>query len=78
MIKAGVIHMAKSLASEWASHNIRVNSISPGYILTPLTKAIIDTNTCLKAEWESKVPLGRMADPAELAGPIIFMASGAS
>jgi D-arabinitol 2-dehydrogenase len=78
MTKAGVIHMAKSLASEWASHNIRVNSLSPGYILTPLTKAIIDTDTRLKAEWESKVPLGRMADPEEFAGPIIFMASGAS
>ncbi|ANB10955.1 Sps19p [Sugiyamaella lignohabitans] len=78
MTKAGVIHLAKSLASEWAAHNIRVNSLSPGYILTPLTKAIIDSDARLKAEWESKVPLGRMADPSEFAGPIIYMSSAAS
>lgn len=76
--KAGVIHMAKSLASEWAKHNIRVNALSPGYIMTPLTKAIIERDERLKKDWESKVPLDRMADPAEFVGPIIYMASDAS
>lgn len=76
--KAGVIHMAKSLASEWAQYNIRVNSLSPGYILTPLTKAILDQDPALKLEWESKVPLNRMADPSEFAGPLMFMSTDAS
>lgn len=78
MSKAGVIHLAKSLASEWAPYGIRVNSLSPGYILTPLTKAILDKDPALKAEWEAGVPNGRMAEPDEFAGPIIFLASNAS
>lgn len=76
--KAAVIHMAKSLASEWAKYGIRVNSLSPGYTLTALTRAILENDTRLKTEWESKIPLGRMAEPEELAGPILFMASDAS
>ncbi|KAF5101676.1 hypothetical protein D0Z00_000750 [Geotrichum galactomycetum] len=76
--KAGVIHLAKSLASEWASYGIRVNSLSPGYILTPLTRAIIEANGRLKAQWEAQIPVGRMAEPEEFAGPIIYMASDAS
>lgn len=76
--KAGVIHLAKSLASEWAAYGIRVNSLSPGYIMTPLTRAIIDANAELKAEWESQIPIGRMAEPDEFAGPIIYLASDAS
>ncbi|KAF5103559.1 hypothetical protein D0Z03_000169 [Geotrichum reessii] len=76
--KAGVIHLAKSLASEWAPYGIRVNSLSPGYILTPLTRAILDRDPALKANWEAGVPALRMAEPDEFAGPIIFMAADAS
>lgn len=76
--KAGVIHLAKSLASEWAPYGIRVNSLSPGYILTPLTRAILDRDPALKANWEAGVPTLRMAEPDEFAGPIIFMAADAS
>ena len=76
--KAGVIHLAKSLASEWSSYGIRVNSLSPGYILTPLTRAIIEAEGKLKAQWEAQIPMGRMADPEEFAGPVIYMASDAS
>lgn len=76
--KAGVIHLAKSLASEWAPFGIRVNSLSPGYILTPLTRAILERDPELKAKWENGVPVNRMAEPEEFAGPIIYMASNAS
>lgn len=86
MSKAGVIHLAKSLASEWAPYGIRVNSLSPGYILTPLTKKIfekrkgskLDGIFDLKTQWEMKIPMGRMALPEEVAEPIVFMASDAS
>lgn len=78
MSKAGVMHLAKSLASEWAPYGIRVNSLSPGYIMTPLTKSILDANPVLRDKWEGQIPMGRMADPAEFAGPIIYMASDAS
>lgn len=78
MTKAGVIHQAKSLASEWAPYNIRVNSLSPGYMTTPLTKALMEREPELYRQWLSKIPMDRMADPAEFAGPVIFMASDAS
>ncbi|KAA8902622.1 hypothetical protein TRICI_005840 [Trichomonascus ciferrii] len=78
MTKAGVIHMAKSLSAEWAKHNIRVNSLSPGYIMGPLTKKVMEADADLGNTWMSRVPMDRMADPSEFAGPIIFMASDAS
>lgn len=76
--KAGVIHMAKSLASEWAKHNIRVNCLSPGYIATPMTKELMEANPTVKAEWEGQTPMSRMAEPYEFAGPLLYMASDAS
>lgn len=76
--KAGVIHMAKSLASEWSKYNIRVNCLSPGYIATPMTKQLMDANPTVKAEWESQTPMARMAEPYEFAGPLVFLASDAS
>jgi D-arabinitol 2-dehydrogenase len=76
--KAGVIHMARSLASEWAPNKIRVNTLSPGYIATALTREILAKDTALKQLWESKVPMGRMAEPDEFGGPLVYMLSDAS
>ncbi|CAD6573735.1 MAG: hypothetical protein TREMPRED_000898 [Tremellales sp. Tagirdzhanova-0007] len=64
--KAAVRHMARSLAVEWAKQNIRVNCISPGYVLTNLTKVIIDENPTLRDEWLHRIPMGRMADPSDV------------
>lgn len=75
--KSANLQQARSLAAEWSPYNIRVNSLSPGYIETPLTKTILDNHPGLKKEWESRIPMSRMADPSEFAGPIIFMASDA-
>jgi len=55
--KAGVIHLTKSLAVEWADYDIRVNSISPGYISTPMS---VDTPQELKNAWLSLMPMHRM------------------
>jgi len=76
--KAAVAHLGKSLAVEWAPSGIRVNSISPGYVMTDLTKAILDKQPDLHADWVSRIPQGRMADPADLAGLVAFLASDAS
>lgn len=76
--KAAVIHMAKSLAVEWAPKGIRVNCISPGYVLTNLTKVILDKNTELRDEWVNRTPMGRLADPNDLKGAVIYLASDAS
>ncbi|KAJ4357333.1 uncharacterized protein N0V89_001908 [Didymosphaeria variabile] len=78
--KAAVRHLAASLAVEWASKDIRVNTLSPGYMITEIAmKApILAENPGLKAEWESKIPQGRMGPPEELMGTVAFLASDAS
>lgn len=75
MAKAGVIHLVRSLACEWAKYNIRVNTLSPGYILTPLTRNVIAGHGEMKETWESKIPMRRMADPKEFVGSILYLAS---
>ncbi|KAF8735826.1 hypothetical protein AX14_001402 [Amanita brunnescens Koide BX004] len=76
--KAAVKHMAASLAVEWAKTGVRVNALSPGYTLTKLTKTILAQNEELKKTWEQLTPMGRMAEPEDLAGAVVFLASDAS
>jgi len=76
--KAAVKHMAASLAVEWAKTGVRVNSLSPGYMLTKLTRTILENDPDLKKTWESLTPMGRMGEPEDLAGAIVFLASDAS
>lgn len=75
MLKAAVIHLARSLACEWAKYNIRVNTLSPGYILTPLTKNVIGLHAEMKEAWELKIPMHRMAEPKEFVGLVLYLAS---
>lgn len=72
--KAACIHFAKSLAVEWAPF-ARVNSISPGYIDTPISEFAPKE---MKAAWWSLIPLGREAQPEELVGAYLYLASNAS
>jgi NAD(P)-dependent dehydrogenase (short-subunit alcohol dehydrogenase family) len=71
--KAGVIQLVKSLAVEWATSNVRVNSISPGYIETDLTKT-----SPLIGEWNKVAPLHRMGKPEELGALLVYLAGDAS
>jgi NAD(P)-dependent dehydrogenase (short-subunit alcohol dehydrogenase family) len=73
--KAGVAMLTKSMALEWAEYGIRVNSISPGYMKTEMT---LSTMEHLFPEWEAITPLGRLGEPEELRGAVIFLASDAS
>ena len=75
--KAGVILLTKSLAGEWAGRGVRVNSIAPGYVGTPMTKLGLDTPEWRRV-WLSETPLGRLAEPAEIAPLAVFLASDAS
>ncbi|CEL63805.1 D-arabinitol 2-dehydrogenase [ribulose-forming] OS=Candida albicans (strain WO-1) GN=ARD1 PE=3 SV=1 [Rhizoctonia solani AG-1 IB] len=76
--KAAVKHMAASLAVEWAKSGIRVNALSPGYMLTSLTRTILDKNEELKNTWVNLTPMGRMGEPEDLKGAVIYLASEAS
>ena len=75
--KAGVIHLTKSLATEWAKYNIRVNSISPGYMGTDMAKPFFDDPE-YGGIWIKGIPMGRPGDPEELGGLAVFLASEAS
>ncbi|KAJ6618851.1 NAD(P)-binding protein [Mycena sp. CBHHK59/15] len=76
--KAAVKHMAASLAVEWAKKGVRVNALSPGYMLTKLTRTVLANNQELKKTWESMTPMGKMGEPEDLSGAIVFLASDAS
>ncbi|GME74729.1 hypothetical protein B5S28_g3201 [[Candida] boidinii] len=78
MTKAGVIHMARSLACEWATYNIRVNTLSPGYILTPLTKNVINGNAEMREAWVSRVPMKRLSEPKEFIGSVLYLLSNSA
>jgi NAD(P)-dependent dehydrogenase (short-subunit alcohol dehydrogenase family) len=78
--KAGVIHMTRSLAAEWASRGIRVNSISPGYTRTMLVENLIATpeGKSMMGKWLPMIPLKRMAEVSDLQGAVVYLASSAS
>ncbi|SJL12144.1 related to D-arabinitol 2-dehydrogenase [Armillaria ostoyae] len=76
--KAAVKHMTSSLAVEWAKKNVRVNCLSPGYMATKLTRTILDHDQALKKTWESLTPMGRIGDPDDLSGAIVYLSSDAS
>jgi NAD(P)-dependent dehydrogenase (short-subunit alcohol dehydrogenase family) len=69
--KAGVVSLTKFFATHWASRGVRVNTLSPGGVLAGQDEQF-------KAKYGARVPLARMADPEDLKGPLIFLASPAS
>ena len=75
--KAGVRHLALP-RRRVAGAGIRVNCISPGYMLTALTEKILDDNPELKQKWTSLIPQGKMGQPKDLMGPVTFLLSDAS
>lgn len=76
--KAGVMQMTKSLAIELVDHNIRVNSVSPGYIATPMSVDPDFVEPELLEAWKPLMPMHRMAKPEELVGAVVWLASDAS
>lgn len=80
--KAGVIMLTKTLAAELIEHNIRVNAIGPGMTKTGINESIWRTPENFRKHIEllswGKIPIGRLAEPAEQAATVLFLASDAS
>jgi NAD(P)-dependent dehydrogenase (short-subunit alcohol dehydrogenase family) len=71
--KAGVLGLTRHLAREWATDGITVNAISPGIVDTPMVRGSSDPSRM--AQVLASIPLGRLAEPAEIAALIAFLAS---
>ena len=79
--KAAVINLTRDLAVHWGRFNINVNAISPGMMMTKIIQEKIDNEDYDKniiSRMETKIPMGRLADPSELIGGIVYLASNAS
>ena len=77
MTKAGILQLAKTAATEWATQGVRVNAVGPGVVETPLT-APIKANADWYNAYAMKNPMNRWAQPSEMAGPTIFLLSDAA
>ena len=75
--KAGVHHMTKSLAGEWAARGVRVNSVAPTYVDTPMSIGAFD-NPKLFPVWMEMTPMRRVARADEIASAILFLACEAA
>jgi NAD(P)-dependent dehydrogenase (short-subunit alcohol dehydrogenase family) len=75
--KAGVHHLTKSLAAEWASRGVRVNAVAPTYINTPLN-SFARSNQKMFQTWLDMTPMGRLGEVDEIASVVLFLASDAS
>jgi len=70
--KAGLIGLTKAVAMEIASRNITVNAVAPGFVETPMTDVLPDK---VKEDLKTRIPLGRMGSPRDIAAAIVFLAS---
>jgi 2-deoxy-D-gluconate 3-dehydrogenase len=75
--KGGITQLTKSMANDWARYNILVNAIGPGWVNTELTEPLRQDKERF-AEITGRIPLGEWADPDDLAGAGVFLASDAS
>ncbi len=76
--KGGVVQFTRALAVEWAQHGVRVNAISPGHVETPLVRRQWEIEPELKSRFLSRTPLGRLAEPSDMVGAVLFLTSPAS
>ncbi|TMC64509.1 MAG: glucose 1-dehydrogenase [Chloroflexi bacterium] len=76
--KAGVIQLTRSLASEWASGGVRVNSVSPGYIATAMTELGLKPHPDWRETWLAMTPMGRLGSPIDVAYAVWYLASDAA
>lgn len=74
--KAALLALAKSLAAELATSGVRVNAVAPGWVMTDMSREALSGAGGVAAR--SRIPLGRVGEPEEIAGPIAFLLSDLS
>lgn len=72
--KGGAVQLTKALAVEWAPHRINVNAVAPTFIETELTSAMFK-DAAFKADVLSRIPLGKLSSPSDVAGAVLYLAS---
>lgn len=77
MTKAAINHLTRCLAVEWAKYNIAVNAVAPTFIFTPGTEEYLRDEKS-RENVIANIPLGRIGEPAEVAGAVVFLASSAA
>jgi NAD(P)-dependent dehydrogenase (short-subunit alcohol dehydrogenase family) len=77
MTKAAISHLTRCLAVEWAAHNITVNAVAPTFIRTPGTQECL-ADDAFRADVLSRIPLGRIGEPMEVAAAVVYLASPAA
>jgi NAD(P)-dependent dehydrogenase (short-subunit alcohol dehydrogenase family) len=77
MTKAAIAHLTKCLAVEWGPHGIQVNAVAPTFIRTPGTLKWL-ADDAFRQDLLSRIPLGRVGDPVDVAGAVVFLASPAA
>lgn len=75
--KAGVVNLTRVLALEWAQHGINVNAVGPTFVLTPLTQSTFDDPE-LRKDLLGRIPIGRVGQPEDVVGAVVFLSSPAA
>jgi len=75
--KSGVAGLTRALANEWAARGVNVNAVAPGYVRTDNTQALQD-DQARSEQILARIPAGRWAEPADIAGAIVFLCSSAA
>jgi 2-deoxy-D-gluconate 3-dehydrogenase len=75
--KAGVINLTRVLALEWAPHRINVNAVAPTFVNTPFVAKLLEDES-IRSDVLHRIPLGRVAEPEDIVGAVIYLASPAA
>jgi NAD(P)-dependent dehydrogenase (short-subunit alcohol dehydrogenase family) len=73
--KAGIVRLTQTLAVEWAPRGVRVNALAPGFVRTAITDRLVASGQLDVRQIEARTPMGRRAEPDDMAGPAVFLLS---